>query len=274
MTTIKTGFKNVRESLDELEEKVTSRIGAAVSFGIIKKLKILPELKVCEPEDFGSDAARKVQWKTRESSLNYIKEQFDEIKRIHDENEMYIENNRDIREKLFEFLSEHGLKKERYTWSKSDKQRDGKMVLTNWAISLSAAIPVSDFFSDVEVKYRRAVDMIEQQFDVLEHKVKVDSSKEKLMLDEQMKSIKAVQFCQNKGYSFEDGLTLASAIKTANSLQFKALKEAFGDTVQQNVCPNCNTWDGVSKHCSCGQTKMTWKQEGDFENMTIVPLAH
>lgn len=69
---------------------------------------------------------------------------------------------------------------------------------------------------------------------------------------------------------------ISNAVGIANEIKLTQLIAAFGDedTVDIDFCDYCNTWDPSSNRCSCGNRRVSWSYNGDFEDMIIYPEAY
>lgn len=67
----------------------------------------------------------------------------------------------------------------------------------------------------------------------------------------------------------------SEAIPIANNIRFGELKlENESDDVDHSCCADCSSWDTSDNRCSCGNRRMCWAYDGDFENMIIYPEAY
>ena len=90
---------------------------------------------------------------------------------------------------------------------------------------------------------------------------------------------RAVIFLNNKSLKLGEDFNLDDAVAQANNIRFEELKaEAIANGgVDDFNGMNCDTdcgWDGVSHQCNCGNRRVDWSWDGDFDNMYIYGEAY
>lgn len=89
---------------------------------------------------------------------------------------------------------------------------------------------------------------------------------------EALKPARAVVFLIQHGKEEGKDFTVEGAVSTANELARAALiaeKMAQGGPFSfsgEDNCENCEGWDGESHRCECGNRRVGWTMEGDFED--------
>jgi hypothetical protein len=92
--------------------------------------------------------------------------------------------------------------------------------------------------------------------------------------------MRAVIWLQEKGMTLGKDFDLDNAILKANDIacdekieQIKKKIKESGCKLSFNgddSCEDCEGWDGESNRCECGNRRVCWESDGDFEN----PLAY
>lgn len=104
----------------------------------------------------------------------------------------------------------------------------------------------------------------------LEH---IKEGKAKLALMDKVE--RAITYLELHGLILRTDYQLQQAIEKANEL---AVKEAIAARIKNDDypvdCYECHTWDGLSSRCHCGNRRMAWRSEGDFEDMLVFSEAY
>jgi len=85
---------------------------------------------------------------------------------------------------------------------------------------------------------------------------------------------------QNKGFVLGTDFTLENAVCTANNIRFEELTNqaiVLGGVYSFNGddnCEDCTGWDGKSHRCNCGNRRVDWSYDGNFENMYVFGEAY
>jgi hypothetical protein len=90
---------------------------------------------------------------------------------------------------------------------------------------------------------------------------------------------RAIIFLQNKGKVLGVDFDLKTALETANELRFEELTQeqiAHGgvDDFCGMNCDDCSGWDGIGHRCNCGNRRVYWTYDGNFENMYVYGEAY
>lgn len=90
---------------------------------------------------------------------------------------------------------------------------------------------------------------------------------------------RAVAFLISKGKAIGADFEAHDAIRVANDLRFdelvaEAKKESWHAFIGEAYCEGCRGWDGESKRCECGNRRVGWVTDGNFEDMTLHAEAH
>jgi hypothetical protein len=125
--------------------------------------------------------------------------------------------------------------------------------------------------------YHSALDRVETHIRSLAKKaddiLKATISKQQEQLNKD-KTQRAVLFLLNKGLKLGTDFNLDTAIFDATNIVCEdARKEMEGKTIKIQCCSECSSWIGGEHRCSCGNRRMYWDFEGDFENWSLNPYA-
>lgn len=89
------------------------------------------------------------------------------------------------------------------------------------------------------------------------------------------KNERAVIYLIGKGKVLGTDFSLDDAYEVANSLAFDIeIKKQEGSTIPFDECDECNEWTVSDKRCSCGNRRVYWECDGDFEDMNVYPGAY
>ena len=106
-------------------------------------------------------------------------------------------------------------------------------------------------------------------------KVTAETDAKNRLEESQKKVVRAIEFCAKNGCN--DELTFANAIQKANEIRFEQLeKEPHGGPIAfdgQN-CDDCSGWIPGEHRCVCGNRRVSWTFEGDFEDMYLRAEAY
>lgn len=69
-------------------------------------------------------------------------------------------------------------------------------------------------------------------------------------------------------------LKLEDAVEVANEIRFQELVAEEPDEINHSCCDDCSTWFKDERRCACGNCRMSFSYNGDFEDMTIYPEAY
>lgn len=98
--------------------------------------------------------------------------------------------------------------------------------------------------------------------------------------ERERKLIAAGAFLAARGKKLGSDYEPSTAIKTANSI---AREEAIAEETKQggftsfggdDYCTQCAGWDMTSDRCACGNCRVGWESDGDFEDMHVYAQAH
>jgi hypothetical protein len=104
---------------------------------------------------------------------------------------------------------------------------------------------------------------------------------EKRKRDDDAKALRAVEFLASRGWVLSGGVLKngertwdGGALYLANEtrkddLIAEKLKDAPIGFQGDDNCENCGGWDGESRRCECGNRRVGWSWDGDFENMYV-----
>jgi hypothetical protein len=107
------------------------------------------------------------------------------------------------------------------------------------------------------------------------------ASDEKRKREGEAKVLRAVEFLVSRGWTLSggvfrhgertwDGDALCLANETRkDELIAEKLKDAPIGFQGDDNCENCGGWDGESRRCECGNRRVGWSWDGDFENMYV-----
>jgi hypothetical protein len=85
---------------------------------------------------------------------------------------------------------------------------------------------------------------------------------------------RAVIFLLNKGKTLGTDFFISTAINDATNIVAEdARKEMEGKTVEIQCCNECSQWTVGEHRCSCGNRRMYWEFDGDFEHWSLNPQA-
>lgn len=127
--------------------------------------------------------------------------------------------------------------------------------------------------------------------DIIQERIAFENrKKEKILKEEKIKQLeeealkehielrnKAIQLVLSHGLKFGIDFTVENAIDAANNLVFESEKiRAIENIASGNFisfegqnCENCSGWDGVSQRCECGNRRIDWSFEGNFNDMVV-----
>ena len=89
----------------------------------------------------------------------------------------------------------------------------------------------------------------------------------------------AIIFLLDNGKVLGQDFTVENAINSANKLKFEQLiKEKLESADEfsfngENCDEDCG-WDGIDRRCFCGNRRVCWEYEGDFNNMSVYAEAY
>lgn len=85
--------------------------------------------------------------------------------------------------------------------------------------------------------------------------------------------VRATAFMIARGKVVDVDFKSADVVRAANDLRFDELIAAAGPGPHefdgQNCDGPCDGWDGEDRRCECGNRRVSWEREGDFEDMYI-----
>lgn len=94
----------------------------------------------------------------------------------------------------------------------------------------------------------------------------------------------AIAFCIEHGKMIGVDFTLDDAVGCANTIAFEKIVEerlkehaehgVFFDFNGQNCDGPCEGWDGSSRRCQCGNRRVSWDHEGNFQDMYVYGEAY
>lgn len=122
---------------------------------------------------------------------------------------------------------------------------------------------------------RDLIERKQKELDVENNKLKEIKFKE----DKNKKIEKAILFLSERGKKLTTDFTLDSALYTANEVKFQELvEESKKDGGPFNFngqnCDDCDGWNGNDRRCNCGNRRVSWSYDGDFEDMYIYGEAY
>jgi hypothetical protein len=85
---------------------------------------------------------------------------------------------------------------------------------------------------------------------------------------------KAIVWLLARNLTLGTHFTLENAVSIANDIRFEELVAEAQQADEyiyfngQN-CDDCSGWDGISHRCDCGNRRVCWYRDGNFENMRI-----
>jgi len=129
---------------------------------------------------------------------------------------------------------------------------------------------------DIEGRYRdllRAIATYQKDQKELEYKLNKVTEDTKLLE-------RAIVWLHSRGFIIGSDFRLETAIKTANDIRFEELKEEklsspnLYDFNGGAYCEDCAGWDGESRRCECGNRRVSWESEGNFEDMYLYGEAY
>ncbi len=133
----------------------------------------------------------------------------------------------------------------------------------------SYAAALSRMYSDMD---RRAVEA-EKKLAEAKQKSEAEQAREALCM-------RAIQYCLNHGKTMADisnpdaALYIASQIHRDSLIAEATDGEGFQDFSGDDNCEGCAGWDGASHRCECGNRRVSWEYEGNFENGYIRGVAY
>jgi len=102
-------------------------------------------------------------------------------------------------------------------------------------------------------------------------------AREKKLQDQLGEIAKAVAFLVERGQKLDIDFEAQHAVSAANDLRFAELVKEVGEGPHSFsgdcYCEDCSGWDGESRRCECGNRRVSWSYEGNFENMYIYAEA-
>lgn len=91
---------------------------------------------------------------------------------------------------------------------------------------------------------------------------------------------RAIIYLQKQERQLGIDFNLENAIEVANDVAFnieveilKASGKLFSFSGEDS-CEDCAGWDGVSRRCYCGNRRVDWTYEGNFECMHVYAEAY
>lgn len=92
---------------------------------------------------------------------------------------------------------------------------------------------------------------------------------------------RAVAWLHTKGLVLGKDFTLTNAVQVANDIRFNELvaerKANMRGSIEfngQNCEDHCLGWDGDSRRCDCGNRRVCWEYNGDFDDMYVYGDAY
>lgn len=110
------------------------------------------------------------------------------------------------------------------------------------------------------------------------------TEEQKIVHEKEEQICRAIIYCQSKGKVLGVDFHPSYAINIANDLKYDELvsntlaqMKSFGSYTSFNgndYCEKCRGWDGESRRCECGNRRVNWAYDGDFEDMYIYAEAN
>lgn len=137
----------------------------------------------------------------------------------------------------------------------------------------------------------RVLDRIEKAREARKRKQQEELAK-KAAMEADMKKLNkyaaAIKYIEQRGYTHHPGesritkgdvaCAYSNPIDLANSIAFaeatKIEKDELISFSGDDECSNCGGWDGESTRCECGNRRVCWDKDGDFEDMNVYAVAY
>ena len=115
-----------------------------------------------------------------------------------------------------------------------------------------------------------------------QQKAKLEKAKEEtIAIAKAQKLDRAIAYLLRRGKVFGQDFNAGSALPVADQVAFKeaiaermAKDEFVGFDGSDNCDEDCQGWDGESHRCTCGNRRVEWYYDGDFEDMTLYATAY
>jgi hypothetical protein len=83
------------------------------------------------------------------------------------------------------------------------------------------------------------------------------------------------QLCEKTGEKISNPIAAATEIAIEEAIKRENLdSNNFMQFSGDDKCSDCSGWDGKSQRCDCGNRRVSWETDGDFENIIIYAAAY
>lgn len=283
MNTIEQDIDNLKAGLDSLY----GRINAELSLSVLKPLKLIEYPKA---EDKYSDYWNDFKiYRTRDSYYHCDKERIPIFKHeaeahvaldailktmydIATKNKEIIDHNKGIIERLTAFFVGLGFPLQTTVNHGVGRKRRSSWVDAHWVTEMKRNVPVKD---EVYEKFLQWYESEKKAILDFYASIRSEEAKKKAEQEAKDKVDRAVQFLLDHGKKLGEDFSVTTAISDATGVRFEELiKEQEGNTVKQSYCSECSQWIAGEPRCSCGNCRIAWGYDGDFENLHIYPAGN
>jgi len=270
-------IEDIKKQLDEVESEVFNTID-------------LMDLRVQPLEDYPSDEKNRMysyKWDdmkvtrysyreghslldTPDNLKAKIEKLKKEVDKVYKKNQKIIKKNLVVIGKVHKFMTGLGFHDYRYE-SSGRKNSPSRKVDSHWYQEIKRMGPIKD---DV---YKKFIDWYEGANKNIENHAAIQKKKD-LEAEKELKKTnklnKAIQYLIENGKKLGVDFDANLAISSANELKCdKLIAEQKGEEVSISCCSECSTWTAGEHRCSCGNRRMYWDYNGDFEEMYLFPMA-